>query len=226
MSDLGKFVDTFATPKPKFRRRLGTVLSVQSDYTITVTVAGSSSDYPISSVKYFGHYPPTPGAQVWLDTDGIDLIAVGAVAGLGGVAHAARWEKNANQSAPNSSTLITFGDQISDPANLFDNANDQYVAILPGLYHIVGGLTWSAVTDKEFRSVTIRVNGSAKATIRQENIGHATHQLSQVVSTIYPLAAGDTVALYANQGTGATLTAGMQADSGTFFAIAYIGPRA
>lgn len=226
MSDLGKFVDTFATPKPKFRRRLGTVLSVQSDYSITVTVAGSSSDYPISKVRYFGHYPPTPGAQVWLDTDGVDLIAVGAIGGIGGMAHAARWEKTANQAAPNSATLITFGAQISDPANLFDNPNDQYVAILPGLYHVVGGLTWQAATDKEMRSVSIRVNNVAKATTRQENIGHATHQLSQVVSTIYPLEAGDTVTLYANQGTGATLSSGIIADDGTFFAIAYIGPKA
>lgn len=230
MSDpIARFTKTFANERGGYlTRRLAIVEAVSNTYTLTVKVpAADGVNYErLTGVRYFGHHAPHVGAQVWLDSDGANVVAIGAVAGLGGSALAARVGKNSNQNAPNSATQVTFADVLSDPASMFDNANDNFVIPVRGFYFVLGSLVWSAVTDKEARSLTIRVNGNNRGTVRTDNIGHAAHSLAQQVSVIYPMSVGDTVGLYANQETTGTLTNGMQSDNGTFFSIAYLGADA
>ena len=61
------------------RFRQGTVVSVQSDGTITATIAGSTIS--VTGIKCWASVVPQPGHGVWLATDGVDLIAVGTVGG-------------------------------------------------------------------------------------------------------------------------------------------------
>jgi microcystin-dependent protein len=61
------------------RFRQGTVVSVQSDGTITATIAGSAVS--VAGVKCWTSVLPEPGHGVWLATDGVDLIAVGTIGG-------------------------------------------------------------------------------------------------------------------------------------------------
>lgn len=225
MSELGRFVDTFANGKPKLRRRLGTIVSVEgASNSITVTIAGGSTS--IAGVRYFGHYPPVAGKQVWLDTDGVDLIAVGSIAGNGGVTIAGRVEKNTAQDQPTTNTKVTFGSIVSDPAGAWQNANDRWVAPVAGLYQFSAGMVYLGQTDTNSRTLFIQVGGTTRATVRNANIGIAGTSLIQSLSCIYPMAAGDYAELYVNQGTAATITGGLLSNNSTYFSMAYLGPYA
>ena len=50
---------------------------MQSDGTLTVTVAGSTTQ--VTGVKAFASVCPSPGHGVWLATDGTDLMAIGTI---------------------------------------------------------------------------------------------------------------------------------------------------
>lgn len=75
--DLQRVVGDFKAPQSTLRLRFGTVVSVQSG-SITVTVAGSTVE--IAGVKYLDSYTPTGSDTVALLTDGLDLLALGAIA--------------------------------------------------------------------------------------------------------------------------------------------------
>lgn len=226
MTELGRFVDTFANTKPRLRRRLGTISSVQgATQTITVTIAGGSTT--ISGVRYFGHYPPVAGKQVWLDTDGVDLIAVGALAGLGGVAIAARVSKGADQALNTSGTVeqVTLSAVHTDPAGMFDDPNDQLVIPVTGIYQLSAGINWKASADSTARYLQIRINGSTLAIVdRAPQNNSAGTQLIQQASGIYKCDAADTVQLWAAQYTGAGQTGAVQGSTLTYLSAAYIGP--
>lgn len=225
MTELGRFVDTFANGKPKLRRRLGTIVSVEgATNSITVNIAGGSTN--ISGVRFFGHYPPVAGKQVWLDTDGVDLIAVGSIAGNGGVTIAGRVEKNSNQDQPNVNTKVTFASVVTDPAAAWLNASDRWVAPVAGVYQFNAGMVYLGQTDTNSRTLFISINGTTRATTRVPNIGLAGTSLIQNLSCIYQLAAGDYAELYVNQGTGSTITGGLLSNNSTYFAMAYLGPYA
>ena len=62
-----------------WRLRQGAVVSVQPDYTATVTIAGS--DVQVPGVRYIQE--PTPGKGVWLLANSTDLLVLGGTAEAG-----------------------------------------------------------------------------------------------------------------------------------------------
>ena len=213
-----------------FKRTLAKVVSIQSDNTITVQINRDATD--ITGVRYFGHYAPVAGSLVWLDSDGLDMVAVGAVAGLGGAAIAARVEKNANQtlSTSNSPAQVTFATaSLSfDTASMFDDANDQFVITVPGVYLLNGGVEWISFGDTGQRLTQIRVSSggssSIRGALRTSNIANVGHFHS--VTAIDKLAAGDKVQLWASQSSGGSLSAAVQSGALTYLALTYLGPSA
>lgn len=227
MSEIAAFADTFKNPRPRFRRRSGTVVSIESNNSITVTVGGVAES-TISGVRYFGHYPPVVGKQVWLDTDGVDVIAVGALAGLGGPAIAARVDKNADQTLSTSAEQVTFASAslAFDPTSMFDAANNQFVIAVPGVYSLSAGLTWIAAQDSTARYCQIRITGTIRIATRTPNINSASVAGLQNVAGLWSCATGDTIQLWAGQSTGASLASAIQAGNSTFLAVQYVGPSA
>lgn len=223
MADLFPFVSEFRNEKPSIRRRLGTVSAIDTNgQTITVTLNGT----PISGVRYFGHYGPVVGKQVWLDTDGGDIVAIGSIAGRGGVAIAARVSKGADQALNTSGTVeqVTFSAVHTDPSGMFDDANDQLVIAVPGIYQLSGSINWKASNDSLARYLQIRINGSTLAIVdRTPQNNSSSVQLIQQASGIYQLSTGDTVQLWAAQYTGGPQSGAVQGSSLTYLAAAYIG---
>lgn len=75
--DMNYVASIFGKTNPlRFRR--GTVVSVQSDYSCTVTVAGDTTQ--ISDVRYLSGITPAINASVWLVTDGRDMFVLGHMA--------------------------------------------------------------------------------------------------------------------------------------------------
>lgn len=219
------FVSALKQKSPSFRRRLATVVSVQTGYTMTVKIAGDSTS--ISGVRYFGHVPPKAGSHVWIDTDGADLIGIGAVAGLGGAACAARTTKNAGQTIGTgpTGTLVTFPAADFDPYGIWDNANDKYVIPFDGIWHISAGLEWIAnATVAGGRGVKIAKNGTAIAQQLLAGNGSTTNSSFAALSTVINAVKDDAFTVIGVQTSG-----GSQDVAGTalsYFAIAYIGPAA
>ena len=207
--------------RPSVSRRIGKVVSVDANYTITANIAGTS----VAGVKYFGSYPPKPGSLVWLDGDGSDILAVGAVAGSGGAVPAGRMEKSTNQDAPIALTRITFATTIFDPWTMYDGVNDQWSIPVKGVYHISAGLVTSANADNNSRTVEIVAAGGIVAATR---IWHSSgYQDFLPLSTITRLDRNDKVYLQAAQGSAATITGGIiGANPRTFFSITYLGADA
>jgi len=98
--DLHEVAETIATAGGGggVRFRQGTVVSVQSDGTITATIAGSTIS--VTGIKCWASVVPQPGHGVWLATDGVDLIAVGTVGGPSTFAGEVKMFAGAAASAP------------------------------------------------------------------------------------------------------------------------------
>lgn len=77
MDAVSMFAQAVKPPAGSIRFRQGTVVSVDSSYTMTVTIAGSSGS--VSNVKYTAAVTPIAGDGVWLVTDGQDLFAIATI---------------------------------------------------------------------------------------------------------------------------------------------------
>lgn len=227
MSDLDTFgfVSALKGTAPTFRRRQGTVVSVETGYTMTVELAGDTTN--VAGVRYFGHYPPKVGAQVWIDTDGSDLICIGAVAGLGGAFPVARMVKTANQTLNTSGTSekVTFGitDPNSfDPYGMYQNANERFVAPFDGVYLVTGHLTYAA-SATGFRDVQIRLNGSLYTLTREAatSANTPTYNCTAVVKMLKD----EYVEIWGNQTSGGALAIS-PSNSTVGFGFQYLGPAA
>lgn len=211
-------VSALSGSQSTFRRRLGTVVSVQTGYTMTVQLAGDTTS--VSGVRYLGHYPPKVGSAVWIDTDGADLLCIGAVAGLGGAACAVKIWKAANQSINDTTvTKLTFANSSFDPFAMFDDANDQLVAPFDGIYRISGSIGW-AVNGTGSRAAYLQVNGSSAAISRVATAAAVT--IFVPVTTTSLLTKGDAVTLAAYQSSGAALNVDATGTL-THLAMEYLG---
>lgn len=199
---LHDFVSTFRTEKPAIRRRLGIVTSIQADYTITVTLNGTD----VAGVRYFGHYQPIAGEQVWLDTDGGDIVAVGAIAGRGGQVLGAYVYKNADQNLTNNTlTQITFSSVDFDGEVLFDNTSDTLTLRRPGLWLCQAAGSFDA-NATGYREISIRGSGSISGDIVTQRVSATpTTNTRIVVSTVRYFGYGDVISMYARQTSGAGL---------------------
>ena len=225
MTELGAFVETFGKQKPRLRRRMGTVVGIASDYSLTVTVAGDSTQ--VTGVKYFGHYTPRVGAQVWLDTDGVDVIAVGALAGLGGSAVSALFSKTSDQNiANNTLEQVTMSSIDHDPAGMIDNAADRITVSMPGIYLIAAGASFAA-NATGYREIQAKPSSGDPYVVARQAATPTTNA-RVTASVIRSLSQGATVELHARQTSGGALAvAGDSADkSFTWLGVTYLGPAA
>jgi len=76
--DLHEIAKLVAGRGPTMRLRQAKVTAIAGDGTLSVTVAGSA--VVLTGVKKFASVSATVGANVFLLTDGVDLIAIGTIA--------------------------------------------------------------------------------------------------------------------------------------------------
>jgi microcystin-dependent protein len=80
--DLTTIAHLVAGEGGKLRLRQAEVTAVAGDGTLTVLIGGSG--VPVSGVKAFASVAPVVGESVWMVTDGVDLIAIGAIGASSG----------------------------------------------------------------------------------------------------------------------------------------------
>jgi len=68
---------TPAGARTAIRLRQGTVITVNMDGTVDITLGGAET--VITSVACFDHVTPVEAAGIWLLSDGVDLIGIGTI---------------------------------------------------------------------------------------------------------------------------------------------------
>lgn len=214
--DLNYVASIFANDNP-LRLRVGTVISVQSDRTCTVTVGGDTTE--ISGVKYMSDIAPDPQAAIWLVSDGRDLFALGHLA-------AANRTLATKASRSTSQSIATATDDFIN----FDSASynewsawvvgsaARITAPMAGRYMVIGNAAFQG-NATGFRRLSIEQNGTTVicSAHSHSNVGGTPTSMS--VSTVVTLAVGDYVRLGVRQTSGGAL----DVNSGADLSLVYLG---
>lgn len=222
--DWQPIVGTIGPSKETSRYRLGQVVSVQADYTITVTIAGSTTQ--VSGVRYMANVVPIVGSPVWLTTDGKDIFASGVLANSARTV-TPRAARSTDQSIPNTTdTAISFDSVNTDPLGSWDSGSPtRLTAKLTGRYIATGQVAFAG-NATGFRIAFIEKNGtSTLGRSTQISVGGGNATWVNVTSMPFDMTGGtDYIRLMAWQNSGGALNANT---SGTFapsLSLIYLGP--
>jgi len=223
MTDLNEVVAAIrdAAPDAPLRRRMGAVDAINANRTINVTIAGSTT--AITGVHYFGHYAPKVGAQVWLDTDGRDWVAVGAIAGAGGAVPSVKVWRTADLSIANSSAYTAITWQASDdPWGMWTSGTNVTIPIT-GRY-LLTACSWWVANANGYRTMVLSVNGSTTYSSYAQIDATGTSAHIFHMPAVLKLNAGDYVNMRVRQTSGAALSMNAGASYETHLEITYLGP--
>jgi hypothetical protein len=123
------------TTSPNFRLRQGKVITVNSNRTIDIQIAGDTNTLP--SVKYLSNYAPKPDDQTWLLNSGADLLAIGMVAGVDRTLAPVAYRTSALTITKDTNTYVSFEADnsdgygcwtVGDPTKLTAPVTGRYIA--------------------------------------------------------------------------------------------------
>lgn len=214
----------FAKPDQTWRAQAASVVSIQADRTITVTINGSSQQ--VAGVAYTGSTTPLPGSLVWVLTDGVDLFAIGSMAASVGTI-AARVSRSTNQNVATATDVaIDFDGVNSDAWGMWaSGANSARITCkVPGRYMAVGQATFEA-NATGFRRLIIEKDGtSSVGRVDAISIGGGSAMWVNVTSQPFDMAAGEYVRLIARQNSGGTIQVINSSTFSPSLSLIYLGP--
>jgi hypothetical protein len=207
-------------PEAGWVLRQGQVVSVQGDYTMTVTIAGAATEVP--GVRYVGA-PPPPGAGVWMFVSGSDVFALGALADAGRTIAPRVHRTNALTLTTTTDTTVPWETVESDPYGFWDAGSPNVLTCrVPGRYMAVADVRFAG-NATGVRAGWIEVNTTTPVgRVRGAAAPSAPTQLS-VVSQAFTLAANDTVRLRVEQTSGGNLDL-LVAGTAPSLSLIYLGP--
>jgi len=199
MHEIAELVSGQRSP---LRLRQAEVVSVAADGSLTVTIAGSTTE--VSGVKALAHVCPLVGSGVWLATDGLDLMAIGTVTPVGPAYCAVR--RPTDQSiADATDTTVNFTTSATldaDTHGMFStSAPSQLTARVPGVYLLEGYVYWAIDADGT-RLLWLEVGGAMVAATRTPVT--STNYYQQVSATV-ELATAAVIALRVRHNAGNAL---------------------
>jgi hypothetical protein len=133
--DLSYLVNQIKANPQGLRLRQGKVITVNSDYTMDVQIAGDTNTLP--SVRYLSNYAPKPDDQVWLLNTGADLLGFGMVAGANRTLAPVAYRTSALTVIKDINTYVSFEADnsdgygcwtVSDPTKLTAPVTGRYIA--------------------------------------------------------------------------------------------------
>lgn len=221
MSDYKIVQDIRGKKNALFRRRSATVISVQTGYTATIRIAGTTTN--VSGVRYFSHVAPRPNQIVWFDTDGTDIVITGIVAGNGGAFPSCRVYRSSAQGVITTATNVLWNATDTDPWVMLDATNTDRINIpIDGLYAVTGVVAFALSATGTYRAVDVLLNTSTKQRTRTSNT--TTQNVFLNFSTTLKAVKGDYVAIEASSDVyNVTLTSTGQMPN---VSVSYLGPIA
>lgn len=215
--DLNYVAQVFGKSNP-LRFRVGTVISVQTDRTCTVTIGGDTTQ--IAGVRYMSDIAPDPNAAVWLVTDGRDMFVLGHMAAVNRTL-ATKASRSTAQSVANATDAAIDFDSATynDWGAWASGANAARItAPVSGRYMVIGNAAFNA-NGTGFRRLGIEQNGSNTIAQIHSHSNAAGTATSLSVSAVTTLAVGDYVRLIARQNSGGAL----DVNSGADLSLVYLG---
>lgn len=212
-----------ARTDPTWAVRQGQVVSVGSDYTITVTIAGSSTQ--VSGVRYLGTTPPLPGTGVWLLASGSDLFALGSLAAAGRSITPRVYRTTDLNITDATDTTVNFeADEFDELSHWVIGTPSRLTCIVPGRYQAVASIRYAG-NATGFRTGWILRNGTATlARTQVVTTGAGQPTIFQVATGPFTMAAGDYLQLVTRHNAGATLALNPSSDALVSLAMTYLGP--
>jgi hypothetical protein len=211
------------TTSPNFRLRQGKVITVNSNRTIDIQIAGDTNTLP--SVKYLSNYAPKPDDQTWLLNSGADLLAIGMVASADRTL-APTASRSTNQTIPTSTqTKIVFDAVDSDGWNCWDVSPNPTRLTVPvtGRYFITGNVSYEA-SSSGHRAINIYKNNTmelARSDFSPVSNSIDTH--TTVNTHAVTLTKGDYLELRVWQNSGSDLDIMADGDHTPKMSIIYLG---
>lgn len=223
-SDLFQTASRFVQPDQKWKALAASVISVQADRTITVTVNGSSEE--VANVAYTASTTPLPGTLVWVLSDGVDLFAIGSIA-TDNRTPSPRASRSTNQSIANATDASIDFDGVNSDAwgSWASGANSaRLYACIPGRYMAVGQATFEAHATG-FRRLWIEKDGtSTVGRVDQISIGAGSAMWVNVTSQPFTMAPGEYIRLMARQNSGGALNVVNSSTYSPSLSLIYLGP--
>lgn len=228
MTDLNDLVDAIksSAPAPSLKRRMGVVTAINSDYTLNVKIAGSNN--VITGVRYFANVvPPKVSAHVWLETDGRDWIATGAIAGLGGQHLSVKAYRTADLNVATGTAFTTVPWQAVeyDPYGMYSSGSGNITVPVTGRYLVTAQVTWQGLSGG-YRSGTLNHSVLSTAFGYTQIDSSSTSQISLSVSAVRSAVAGESFYLQVRQGSAGALNLLGTTANQTFITVSYLGPAA
>lgn len=203
------------------RFRFGTVVSVESDRTCTVTIGGDTTN--VAGVKYLQE--PRPGAVVIMATDGLDIFVLGHLAAANGTI-APRASRSTTQSIPDGAdTAISFDGVNNDAWGCWSAGNAaRLTAPVTGRYMAVGQVTFAA-NGTGFRRICIEKDGTS--TVGQVDLPTTLSGSAvwlNVTSQPFDMTQGEYVRLMVRQNSGGSLDVNNSSTFSPSLSLVYLGP--
>jgi hypothetical protein len=199
---------------PNLRVRQGKVITVNSNRTIDVQIAGDTNTLP--SVRYLSNYAPKPDDQTWLLNSGADLLAIGMVAGATRTLTPKAYRGTAQSITANTETLVSFSAVENDDWNCWDASPNptRLTAPITGRYIAVAMVKWSeSGNDADWFSNSILVNGTQEIAYGNTKKLRSHGQHINVTSPPITLTKNDYIELLAESSVDAQLIVTANGDS-------------
>ena len=198
--------------------RQGQVVSVQSDYTVTVKIAGSDTE--IAGVRYIGS-PPPPSSGVWLWSSGTDLFVEGSLAAAGQAIAPRAYRTSDLVINSGSVTQVTWQADDADPYGMWNGSAPSYVIVnVPGRYIAVAQADFSS-SSAGVRSASILVNGAVVGANSTPGAASVAHM--NITSMPFTVSATASVELVVEQNSSASLSLIASGNVSPGLGIYYLG---
>jgi len=173
--DMSYLVNQIKTAPSSLKLRQGKVITVNTDRTIDVQIAGDTNTLP--SVRYLSNYAPKPDDQVWLLNDRTDLLAVGMIAGVGRTLSPKTYRTALQSITSGSDNTVIFQAVENDDWDCWDSGHpSRLTAPITGRYMAQAQLKWGDGASG-VRRVSIKYNGVQEIAYAdaQKATGHGAH---------------------------------------------------
>lgn len=220
MIDPYKIAASFKQPSVDIRVRFGSVVSVETGRTATVTVGGSTEQ--ISGIPYLESMVPQPGKVVVMLTDGIDLFIVDHLSATNMTISPRAYRSGDLTVGHNSDVSVSWADVANDPWGCWASGNaSRLTAPVDGRYMAVGTAEFAA-----------NATGYRAAWIEQSTNTLARTQIAatptnpawlQVVTPPFDLTKGEYITMSVRQTSGGNLALSRSSTFTPSLSLIYLG---
>lgn len=165
------FASAFRNRRSPIKKRLGQVVSVDTgSRTCSVIVGADETVY--TGVRYYSSFTPLVGADVWIETDGLDMVAVGSIATaetvqetlqqavieMPAVSASVKSTAGFDFTVASNWARLPFNTVVADPYEMWNATNNQFVLPYTGFYQVECSVSWSITTAAVYRVTSIVKN--------------------------------------------------------------------